>query len=112
MADTVKTVSVVWNAVTANFDKSVKSSSNRLSNFSKNAARFGNRFVGGFPSVVLKLPNLKYLDIRYNDFEGPLPPKLFENDLDAIFMNNNRFTSIIPDTLGKSKASVVIKGSE
>ena len=48
MADTVKTVSVVWNAVTANFDKSVKSSSNRLSNFSKNAARFGNRFVGGF----------------------------------------------------------------
>ncbi|WVZ10249.1 hypothetical protein V8G54_014779 [Vigna mungo] len=66
-----------------------------------------NRFVGRFPSVVLTWPNLKYLDLRFNDFEGPLPPELFEKDLDAIFLNNNRFSSFIPDTIGKSNASVI-----
>ncbi|GFY89975.1 hypothetical protein Acr_07g0001720 [Actinidia rufa] len=45
---------------------------------------------------------LKYVDLRYNEFEGSLPPELFEKELDAIFLNNNRFTSTIPDTLGKS----------
>ncbi|GLT73572.1 hypothetical protein SLA2020_454200, partial [Shorea laevis] len=66
-----------------------------------------NRFVGSFPTVVLTWQSLKYLDLRYNDFEGELPPKLFEKELDAVFLNNNRFTSTIPDTIGKSIASVV-----
>ncbi|KAI5397038.1 variant 3 [Lathyrus oleraceus] len=66
-----------------------------------------NRFVGEFPLVVLKWKNLKFLDIRFNDFEGVLPPELFEKELDAIFLNNNRFTSHIPETLGNSTASVV-----
>ncbi|KAJ7969400.1 Leucine-rich repeat family protein [Quillaja saponaria] len=66
-----------------------------------------NRFVGSFPLLVLEWPSVKYIDIRFNDFEGPLPPQIFEKDLDALFLNNNRFSSIIPDTLGKSKVSVV-----
>jgi hypothetical protein len=37
-----------------------------------------NRFVGPFPSGLLSLPMLKYLDDRYNEFEGPLP-QLFQN---------------------------------
>eukprot|EP01018_Ginkgo_biloba_P010007 Gb_08992 [translate_table: standard] len=67
-----------------------------------------NRFVGPFPSVVLSLPSLKYLDIRFNDFEGTLPSELFDKDLDAIFVNNNRFTLDIPPNLGNSPASVVV----
>ncbi|KAI4318383.1 hypothetical protein MLD38_032096 [Melastoma candidum] len=67
-----------------------------------------NRFVGGFPKVVLTWPAVKFIDIRYNDFEGKLPPELFLKELDAIFLNNNRFTSTIPDTVGKSTASVVV----
>ncbi|KAL3571653.1 hypothetical protein D5086_025557 [Populus alba] len=67
-----------------------------------------NRLVGPFPEVVMSLPSLKYLDIRYNDFEGGLPPEVFEKDLDALFLNNNRFTSTIPETLGSSPASVVV----
>ncbi|KAM7503429.1 hypothetical protein LguiB_002333 [Lonicera macranthoides] len=67
-----------------------------------------NRFVGPFPSVILTLPNLKYIDIRYNEFEGPLPSALFNKNVDAIFVNNNRLTSVIPSNLGASTASVVV----
>lgn len=67
-----------------------------------------NRFVGPFPSVVLSLPTLKYLDIRYNEFEGALPPALFSRGLDAIFVNNNLLTSVIPSNFGRSSASVVV----
>ncbi|PON74858.1 LRR domain containing protein [Trema orientale] len=68
-----------------------------------------NRFVGPFPTVVLSLPTLNYLDIRFNDFEGPLPPKLFSKKLDAVFVNNNRFTSLnIPQTLTASTSASVL----
>lgn len=67
-----------------------------------------NRFVGPFPMVVLSLPSLRYLDLRYNEFEGSLPSQLFEKKLDAIFVNNNRFTSIIPSALGGGSASVLV----
>ncbi|KAG7037829.1 Pollen-specific leucine-rich repeat extensin-like protein 4, partial [Cucurbita argyrosperma subsp. argyrosperma] len=67
-----------------------------------------NRFVGPFPEVVLRIPNLKFLDIRFNDFEGKLPPALFTKELDAIFLNNNRFTSHIPENFGDSPASVIV----
>ncbi|KAJ6745531.1 LEUCINE-RICH REPEAT EXTENSIN-LIKE PROTEIN 4 [Salix koriyanagi] len=39
-----------------------------------------NRFCG----------KLKYLDLRFNEFEGDLPKELFDKDLDAIFINHNR----------------------
>lgn len=67
-----------------------------------------NRFAGPFPKVVLHLPSLKYLDIRFNEFEGTLPTKLFDKDLDAIFVNNNRFHLEIPTNLGNSPVSVVV----
>ena len=67
-----------------------------------------NRFVGPFPSVVVSLPTLKFLDIRFNEFEGALPPDVFNRGLDAIFVNNNLFSSVIPSTFGTSSASVVV----
>ncbi|XP_027148711.1 pollen-specific leucine-rich repeat extensin-like protein 3 [Coffea eugenioides] len=67
-----------------------------------------NRFVGPFPKSVLSMPRLKYLDIRFNNFEGELPPRLFDKDLDALFLNNNWFNSYIPENLGKSPVSVVV----
>ncbi|KAH7517918.1 hypothetical protein FEM48_Zijuj09G0115200 [Ziziphus jujuba var. spinosa] len=66
-----------------------------------------NRLVGPFPKVVLQWPEVTYLDLRYNEFEGKLPPELFVKQFDAIFLNNNRFRSTIPVTLGNSTASVV-----
>ncbi|RZR94035.1 hypothetical protein BHM03_00022637 [Ensete ventricosum] len=67
-----------------------------------------NRFVGPFPMVVVCLPSLTYVDLRFNDFEGALPPELFDKELDAIFLNDNLFSSHIPDNFGNSTASVVV----
>ncbi|KAI5652506.1 hypothetical protein M9H77_29693 [Catharanthus roseus] len=67
-----------------------------------------NRFVGPFPSVVLKLPTLQFLDLRYNEFEGPLPSDLFNKNFDAVFVNNNRFSSVIPTNIGVSSATVLV----
>ncbi|KAK1282555.1 Leucine-rich repeat extensin-like protein 4 [Acorus calamus] len=67
-----------------------------------------NRFVGRFPAVVLDLPSLKFLDIRFNEFEGRIPRRLFDKDLDAIFINHNRFVSDLPDNLGNSPVSVIV----
>ncbi|KAI3754767.1 hypothetical protein L1987_54557 [Smallanthus sonchifolius] len=67
-----------------------------------------NRFVGVFPTVVLSLPALKYLDLRFNEFEGSVPTKLFDKDLDAVFLNDNRFRFGIPANLGNSPVSVLV----
>ncbi|KAG6525695.1 hypothetical protein ZIOFF_015661 [Zingiber officinale] len=67
-----------------------------------------NRFVGPFPIVLVGLPSLRYIDLRYNDFEGPLPSELFDKQLDAIFLNSNRFTSGIPENFGNSTASIIV----
>lgn len=56
----------------------------------------------------MRIPNLKYMDIKYNDFEVKLPPKLFTKELDVIFLNNNRFTSYILENFGESTASVIV----
>ncbi|CAN1129090.1 Leucine-rich repeat extensin-like protein 6 [Linum perenne] len=67
-----------------------------------------NRFSGDFPSVVFELPSLKFLDIRFNQFQGSVPSKLFGTKLDAIFINDNGFTSSLPSNLGDSTASVMV----
>ncbi|KAK9098862.1 hypothetical protein Syun_025907 [Stephania yunnanensis] len=67
-----------------------------------------NRFAGRFPGVVLQLPSLKFLDLRFNEFEGVVPRELFDKDLDAIFINNNRFTFNLPDNFGNSPVSVIV----
>lgn len=67
-----------------------------------------NNFNGGFPKVLLSLPYLKFIDVRYNYFDGPIPSKLFDLDLDAIFINNNNFTSKFPQNIGNSPVSVAV----
>ncbi|KAI3993105.1 hypothetical protein MKX01_009848 [Papaver californicum] len=67
-----------------------------------------NRFAGKFPSVVLCLPSLKFLDIRFNKFEGKVPSKLFDLELDALFINNNTFRFTIPDNFANSTVPVLV----
>jgi len=68
-----------------------------------------NRFTGLFPTmIILSLPSLKYVDIRFNEFEGRLPEELFDKTWDAIFLNNNKSQYEIPQNLGNSPTSVVV----
>ncbi|CAN0918241.1 Leucine-rich repeat extensin-like protein 2, partial [Linum grandiflorum] len=47
--------------------------------------------VSQFPTVIISLPSLKFLDLRFSDSEGSVPSSLFDKQLDALFLNNNRF---------------------
>ncbi|PQQ19053.1 leucine-rich repeat extensin-like protein 4 isoform X2 [Prunus yedoensis var. nudiflora] len=67
-----------------------------------------NRFAGKFPRVVLQLPKLKFLDMRFNEFEGTVPKELFDKDLDAIFINHNRFRFDLLDNFGNLPVSVIV----
>ncbi|KAL4578474.1 hypothetical protein LXL04_014597 [Taraxacum kok-saghyz] len=65
------------------------------------------QFTGPFPAAILEIPNLLYLDLRFNSFSGQIPQDFFSKNLDAIFLNNNQFDGKIPQTLGNSPASVI-----
>jgi len=58
--------------------------------------------------VVLKLPQFKFLDLRFNEFEGTVPKELFDKPLDAIFINHNRFKFDLLDNFGNSSMSVIV----
>ncbi|KAM6566311.1 hypothetical protein CsatA_025439 [Cannabis sativa] len=67
-----------------------------------------NRLSGKFPTVVLSIPSLRYLDMRFNFFDGNIPSRLFDLKLDALFINNNKFTSNLPQNIGTSPVSVIV----
>ncbi|MBA0749239.1 hypothetical protein Gogos_003188 [Gossypium gossypioides] len=48
-----------------------------------------NWLASKFPEVSVMLHLLKFLDLRFNEFEGTVPKELFDKDLDAIFINHN-----------------------
>ncbi|KAM1128416.1 hypothetical protein ACFX15_037696 [Malus domestica] len=47
-----------------------------------------NRFAGKFHWVFHQLLEMKFLDLRFNEFEGTVSKKLFDKNLDAIFINH------------------------
>lgn len=61
-----------------------------------------NLFSGPFPSAVLGMNGLTFLDIRFNFFSGSVPPQLFTQPLDALFLNDNNFMTRLPDKLGST----------
>ncbi|CAL5078609.1 unnamed protein product [Urochloa decumbens] len=67
-----------------------------------------NRLSGGFPNHILCLPNVKYVDLRFNNLCGPVPPAIFDKQLDALFLNDNHFEFELPENFGNSPASVVV----
>ncbi|CAI0385473.1 unnamed protein product [Linum tenue] len=69
-----------------------------------------NRFCGIVPQAISNLTLLHELDLSNNRFVGPFPSPLFGMGLDAIFVNNNRFTSTISSTTlnGTGGASVLV----
>ncbi|KAF3335140.1 hypothetical protein FCM35_KLT19647 [Carex littledalei] len=61
-----------------------------------------NKLFGDFPINVIPLSGLAFLDLRYNYFQGPVPPPIFLIGYEALFLNNNFFDSSIPANLGSS----------
>ncbi|KAM1474892.1 hypothetical protein ACFX2I_030852 [Malus domestica] len=59
--------------------------------------------VSTFPQVVLSLPSLKYLDLRFNEFEGSVHSQLFDKDLNVVFFKDNRFRFDISHNLGNTR---------
>lgn len=56
-----------------------------------------NMLSGLFPASALSLP-LIFLDLRFNAFEGPLPPNTFSvPTLQALYLNNNNFSGPLPE---------------
>lgn len=57
-----------------------------------------------FPADVLGLTNATFVDIRFNSFYGELPAGVFCKlpRVQAIFVNNNRFSGALPDNIGQS----------
>ncbi|MBA0779722.1 hypothetical protein Gotri_003936 [Gossypium trilobum] len=67
-----------------------------------------NWFTSKFLEVSVMLHLLKFLDFRFNEFEGTVPKELFDKDLDAIFINHNRFRFNLPDNFGNSPVSIIV----
>ncbi|KAK9109275.1 hypothetical protein Sjap_017335 [Stephania japonica] len=66
-----------------------------------------NNLAGQFPPAFLMLNNITFLDIRYNQFSGPVPPQIFAKPLDVLFLNNNNFDQFLPENLGSTTALYV-----
>jgi len=63
-----------------------------------------NKVKGQFPLDAIASDQLVFLDLRFNQLTGPIPYKLFERDLDVIFVNNNHFTECLPQNFGSTRA--------
>ncbi|XP_059454816.1 uncharacterized protein At4g06744-like [Corylus avellana] len=61
-----------------------------------------NKFSGPFPTAFLFMNSLTFLDIRFNLFAGSVPPQIFTQNLDVLFINDNNFMQKLPDNLGSS----------
>ncbi|KAJ4778738.1 Leucine-rich repeat (LRR) family protein [Rhynchospora pubera] len=61
-----------------------------------------NKLSGLFPTNVVPLSGLAFLDLRFNFFQGHVPPPIFLIGYEALFLNNNFFNSSIPANLGSS----------
>ncbi|CAL9755868.1 unnamed protein product [Musa acuminata subsp. burmannicoides] len=61
-----------------------------------------NLHFGAFPTKVLPLSNLIFLDLRFNFFAGAVPASVFAFNLDVLFFNNNNFNEPLPAELGRS----------
>ncbi|XVE66802.1 hypothetical protein DITRI_Ditri08aG0108600 [Diplodiscus trichospermus] len=61
-----------------------------------------NVFSGAFPTTVVGVKDLSFLDIRFNFFTGTVPPQIFEKALAVLVINNNDLTAKLPENFGST----------
>ncbi|KAK1301120.1 Uncharacterized protein QJS10_CPB13g00384 [Acorus calamus] len=64
-----------------------------------------NLLKGNFPMTVLRIQDPVFLDIRFNQFSGSVPPQVFTLPLDVLFLNNNGFYYNLPYDIGATPAA-------
>lgn len=62
-----------------------------------------NVFSGSFPTTVISVKDLSFLDIRFNSFSGSVPPQIFDIPLEVLFINDNDLTAKLPENFGSTK---------
>ncbi|OMO74043.1 putative serine-threonine protein kinase, plant-type [Corchorus capsularis] len=62
-----------------------------------------NDFSGAFPATVLNIKELSFLDIRFNSFQGTVPPQIWDQALEVLFINNNDFATQLPENFGSTR---------
>ncbi|XP_004499033.1 uncharacterized protein At4g06744 [Cicer arietinum] len=63
-----------------------------------------NKLSGPFPNSVLGMNSLTFLDLRFNFFSGGVPPQIFTENLEVLFINNNLLTQNLPDNFDTTKS--------
>ncbi|MFQ6630207.1 hypothetical protein Gotur_006985 [Gossypium turneri] len=61
-----------------------------------------NVHAGTFPMTVIGVKDLSFLDIRFNLFSGSVPPEIFNQALEVLFINNNDFSAKLPENFGST----------
>lgn len=62
-----------------------------------------NQFSGQFPTAVVGMNGLEFLDLRFNFFNGSVPAQIFAQNLYALFINNNNLIIQLPNNIGMTK---------
>ncbi|KAI5009672.1 hypothetical protein ZWY2020_011809 [Hordeum vulgare] len=71
-----------------------------------------NGFSGAFPAAVPPLGRLAFLDLRFNGFAGEVPPSVFGISVEALFLNNNAFTGVIPEHLRHQQGRILFLNND
>ncbi|CAL8155018.1 unnamed protein product [Prunus armeniaca] len=73
-------------------------------------ALYGNSLSGGLPDNICQhLPSLQKLDLGRNQFDGPLPSKLWQcRELLILYLEENNFSGSIPKNIGNLTMMKVI----
>ncbi|KDP41694.1 hypothetical protein JCGZ_16101 [Jatropha curcas] len=93
----------IFHANTNNFSGPINQNLNQL-RFFYELDLSNNKFLGGFPTNVLAVQKLQFVDIRFNGYLGPVPAQAFNIDTDVLFINNNQFNRTIPANFGNTPA--------
>ena len=96
----------IFHANSNNFSGVIRPNINKLRYFYE-IDLSNNGFQGGFPVSVIGALQLTFVDVRFNTYNGPVPPRVFSIQTDVLFINNNNFAQRIPSAFGNTTARYI-----
>ena len=96
----------IFHANSNNFSGLIRPNINKLRYFYE-IDLSNNGFQGGFPVSIIGAIQLTFVDVRFNTYNGRVPPRVFDIQTDVLFINNNKFTQRIPSAFGNTTARYI-----